>query len=101
MTVYSTKLISQLCAAGSTLTYTVPAGYVCVVRDISITPEASGLTLARVFAGGNQIVFSVTSGVLNVTQSWEGRQVFNAGETIEASATGAGVYFMVSGYLLN
>ena len=98
--IYSTRFIGQQVTTSTPVIYTVPSGNVAVLRSISMTPAATGLTAAEVSLGSASIVWKVATGTLSVTQTWDGRQVFNAGETIECTCAGANAYFMCSGYLL-
>lgn len=98
--VYSTRFIGQQVATSTPITYTVPTGFVAVVRSISVAPTATGLTEAQVSLSSAAILFVVASGTLHVSQHWDGRQVLNAGEVLQCTCAGSNCFFMVSGYLL-
>lgn len=98
--IYSTRFIGVQVVAGTPVTYTVPAGNVAVVRSISCTPLSSGLTAAYVAIASAAYIWHVATGTTLVSLDWEGRQVLNAGEGIQAVCTGANCSFVVSGYLL-
>lgn len=98
--VYSIRFMAW--AATETPTpYTVPAGYVAVVRDVDAV-SGGGAIINWLWGingeckiGGGQ--FTVEA--LNQFQQWRGRQVLNPGETIYVAADGA-IDGAVSGYLL-
>lgn len=86
--------------------YTVPAGFRAVVRDITIYQNATPLL------PNNQFSFQTTTPtvlfwvvpvwqyVTGKTYHWEGRQVMNAGNVLNAVITGSAFYIRVSGYEL-
>jgi len=108
--VYSTQFIlGQVTSVATTLSYTVPAGMVAVVRTVTAV-KAVAATAANVLAfidpagPGAGIVFwygsmpstSVIQGV-----QFEGRVTANAGDVISVQhSTGASSFMTVSGYLL-
>lgn len=98
--VYSTRFLGW--ASESTPpAYTVPAGYVVVVRDADIYSGGGSIIdwtlsvngVAR-FAAGQFTVESIAQ-----TAEWRGRQILNPGELLVFAADGA-TDGMVSGYLL-
>jgi hypothetical protein len=100
LTVYSTRFISGTSTPSTGLSYTVPGGYVAVIRDVAMLPIASGLTAAAVGVSGGAFFWKVVTGTNGVSQQWQGRQVLNAGETLIADVAGASAEYMISGYLL-
>lgn len=98
--IYSTRFIANP-GGPDTVSYTVPSGQVAVLRSISIFVSDSGqyanllLTSPEVYV----VFFQATAN--NQTFSWTGRQVLNAGETIQSFCSASGTTLMASGYLLN
>lgn len=98
--VYSTRFIGVSLGTGTTATYTVPTGYVAVIRDISATATTTGSTNAEVFVNGAFTIWNSGPITNGSTLVWSGRQVLNAGDVLSVHAVGATTQFMVSGYLL-
>jgi hypothetical protein len=101
-TVYSVKLFRvHITGTGFTTEYTVPAGNVLVVRDVIIintvgAPQDVGLG----FNSSGILWLYFPNAVGSAPNLWSGRQVFTAGETIEAYRQSGSSTFSVSGYLL-
>ena len=98
---YSTRFLAWA-ADGTPPAYTVPTGYIAVVRDIDvwsgggaqINYQVSVNAVAKFWAGQ----FSILA-IAQVGQ-WRGRQVVMPGEDLVFAADGA-VDGMISGYLLS
>lgn len=98
--VYSTRLLAWA-ASETPPGFTVPTGYVCVVRDADIYSAGGALTnfvlsvntIAHFFAGA----FTIEA-TAQVAQ-WRGRQVVNPGEILVFASDGP-TDGLVSGYLL-
>jgi len=101
-TIYSTRFAIGAVTAAVANVYTVPAGFVAVVRCLSLVVNVTGATAnVRTTAGAGQI-FAFTSTVPGQWAGWDGRQVVNAGETITVTAsTGSTCDYFISGYLLS
>lgn len=101
--VYSTRFILAEGDPMPTVTYTVPAGFVAVVRDIrGLVGAASSGNVTVTLAGGLNFIY-VADAVdgQNVLYAEELRAVANEGEEIVAtSGTGGLANVVVSGYLL-
>jgi len=100
--VYSTQFFSgTLAGGGSQINYTVPAGRVAVLRDVSLV-WISGAP-AEVFVGETGVAFGIkyVFGVGDPSPHWEGRIVYPAGTTLFAFTTAGSCFAMLSGYLLN
>jgi len=101
--VYSARFIATAGDPMPTATYTVPEGYVAVVRDVrGLVGSATSGNVTVTVAGtyGFIYVADAVSGQ-NVLVAEEMRVVVNAGETISAqSSTDALANLLVSGYLL-
>jgi hypothetical protein len=81
--------------------YTVPAGYRAVVRDLDVYCDNSGAGGTFFFKGpASQTIWHLSLAATATTDGqWRGRQVFNTGETFLVDAdTNSDV--TVSGYLL-
>jgi hypothetical protein len=98
--VYSTRFIAI--ALGATDgEYAVPTGYVAVVRDIDSWSPGGEIVNWRVSLNGDPTFAAgqFTIEALDQVQSWRGRVVALAGETIQATTDGPrGI--VVGGYLL-
>ena len=98
--VYSTRFISApLEPAG--LTYTVPDGYVAILRDFdAVGTGGESVQFTNLDAGATYFLeYFPGSGYGNI--QWRGRQVVPAGETIAIYVSGAssGGTASLSGYL--
>lgn len=102
--VYSIRFIEAR-GLDSTSSYTVPEGFVAVIRDLDAYCDAT-LGFADLFlhgAGGQAIAWHSWEATTQDQFQWRGRQVILAGETFDVEAdTGIGVAIdvTVSGYLL-
>lgn len=97
--VYSTRFL--MAHATSIEGYTVPAGYVAIVRDADcFYPGGLGQSgqLANA-SGGIFAYFPFAAAINGVLVSWRGRQVLQPGEVFGFISTTA-MDIMVSGYLL-
>jgi hypothetical protein len=99
--VYSTRFIAVATATGS-YTYTVPAGYVAIVKCadvVTTTTSSSGFILqinnvtAIWYMDGSEWSAQVHS-------QWTGHQVVNPGEVLDVYLPSS-AYFCCSGYLLS
>lgn len=103
--VYSTLFIRGQVSYPSTLTYTVAAGFVAVVRDIQLWNGGTagvGLFGCEVYDDALSVLFGVFAPVPTPGNpyDWEGRAVMNAGETLTVYPLDANWRVRVSGYLL-
>ncbi len=98
--VYSTRLLGAVGLVG-TLSYTVPAGFVAVIRDLDAY-NGGGITVTNItlHGSGGQTIWQDDSTTLSRNSAWRGRQVIFAGETFDVHTTGAWDV-TVSGYLLS
>jgi hypothetical protein len=99
--VYSERFVA-VSGLTSIVSYTVPAGYRMVLRDIDIfqgsQPTAPDF---RCRGAGGATIFQITGGVLTDTWSaWRGRQVFYEGERVDFIANVGNCDVTASGYLL-
>ena len=99
--VYSTRIFAALALEGSQ-TFTCPAGYRTVLRDVDLWMYNNADTDFFYVAGSeDQNIWAIVAdaGVFGAYQ-WRGRQVFNPGELIIFSNAGGFVDVTASGYLL-
>lgn len=107
---YSTVFLETSASGGfSATTYTVPAGFLIVVRDILIMNEVAAVGTSGVYADvrtdTNFVLFNARypDFFSGVPYAWEGRQVLTAGQQLRCfcSDGSPGANFRVSGYLLS
>ena len=102
--VYSTRFISLVTSSAASESYTVPAGYTAVIRDINgvMWPEASTTAYVEISDTGLLLVYWTAPTDTYENFRWQGRQVIDSDETISAVSNSPGpVYIAVSGYLLS
>jgi hypothetical protein len=100
--VYSTQLFNGALTPGTDVEYVVPSGYTVVVRDIqafNATAASEILFVMNVNLGSGVVLAPPATGALS--ESWNGRVVVLAGQTIYFGCIGAQVDAIVSGYLLS
>lgn len=99
--VYSTQFASGVqTGAGSGTLFTVPSGYLVVVRSIQIFQYTGTAETFQIADGSGVSIATAISPGAPWQLDWDGRAVLNAGETIEFSTGGGGWTYRVSGYLL-
>lgn len=102
--VYSKQMFSGLFPSTRTTIYTVPAGFVGVVRcmtagwgDITV----GDLGTVTVASAGTSRVWQVAPQADYGSELWNGRLVLNAGDGIRVALTGSGsIWLTISGYEL-
>lgn len=105
MAVYS-RQFGQLrtTAVPDLLFYTVPAGYVAVVRDIVLyvdIDQTPGQIAVYTISGSNAVmIYREISPTPGVTYHWDGRQVLNAGQSLYIYSDAGRMVALVSGYEL-
>lgn len=101
--VYSSKFLDEAGASGD-YHYTVPAGYLAVVRYFGVTVGVSALgqvgTLYTAAGGRLYILGSQVATLAAESFYWEGRVVYSAGADIHVNAYGT-IDFYVGGFLLS
>jgi hypothetical protein len=98
--VYSELLVAELGLTG-TATFTVPAGFRCVLRDLDAY-NGGTFTSDTIFLHGQlgqAIWYGQTSSSEGSYHSWRGRQVIDQGLTFAVAVSGTWDV-TVSGYLL-
>nr|CRY95979.1 hypothetical protein [uncultured prokaryote] len=99
--VYSTRFVEEeVAAGGSGGIYTVPAGYVAVIRTVAITAQASGAGLGLLYRGGSIGLAALRSVTQYDTAVVNCRHVLNGGDVLNFAAFVVGFSVSVSGYLL-
>lgn len=100
--VYSTQFLADY-PWGSDVSFTVPAGYIAIVRSIDLFQGGgSGGHELQVYLGySSAVVFNVPSSAAGASYHWEGRQVLEQGDELIATNPSAGpASVLASGYLL-
>lgn len=104
MSVYSTSFFAGNLTPSGEILYAVPANNVIVVRDITLynsTGAAITSSISRYVSGSFQgVVFTVPSLASSAYVQWTGRQVLNATDELVNGTPTAGVFALISGYLL-
>jgi hypothetical protein len=101
-TVYSNRLFQALALMASA-SFTVPAGFKAVLRDVDVFVYGSTTGQAFSIVGPiGQIIWNLNiGGPSNGSwHQWSGRQVFGPGEQVFFEATAPGTDVTASGYLL-
>jgi hypothetical protein len=102
---YSTPFFTGTATSELQTLYTVPDGYVAVVRDVSFF--AAGAAIDNVYlvvvnpGPLSAVIAAVGNLAANAGAHWEGRQVLAAGGLLELGAYGTDLFCAVSGYLLS
>lgn len=98
---YSTRFLSWE-SATSPEPYTVPTGFVVIVRDVDVSSGGGAMINWVWGVGGTQKLGGgqFTIEALNQFQTWRGRQVVNAGEFVYFASDGA-TDGALCGYLLS
>lgn len=100
--VYSSRIASGTgLAAGDHVVYTVPTGYTLVIRDISLWQTAATSAIAYVANPDASAVAVSPSLAQYGVFHWEGRAVFNAGDTVSVDVFAGSWTYSLSGYLLS
>lgn len=100
--IYSLSFWDGNVATGGAATdlFTVPDGFVYVVRDIDGWSEsAAGADVYLGVTGNRAILLKVASNVVGC--QWRGRQVYSAGNIFQAFPTQANFHLKISGYKLS
>jgi len=99
--IYSTKLAEGLQAAGSNSdVYTVPSGYVAVIRSIQLYVVSAGAATAIVAHKSVSFIACVNTTAAFQGEDFEMRAVLDAGDIINVTASGVEFSYLISGYLL-
>lgn len=100
-TVYSTRFLLLDAPSIGTHSYTVPSGYLAVLRDVDAVIGDS-IGTEEVAIGINGVFFAnAPAGSAGApTWSWRGRQIANPGDTIDVGVGAAIQAVAASGYLL-
>lgn len=105
MAVYSVLFFQGTFGGGGVVTaFTVPAGYVYVVRDLDAVSPASSTSIVMSELVANQNFAVVPAGPVTdqavQPYTWRGRQVFESGQQLGLAALFDLVFARVSGYAL-
>ena len=98
--VYSTQFLALAAPAPGLYTYTVPAGHIAVVRDVSGTLYNAAAGLAA-YCDASGVIFAVfvSTGQNSPAVDWRGRIVIPPGGLLRAQLLVANVELILSGYL--
>jgi hypothetical protein len=100
--IYSTRFAVGARPSGTTASvYTVPSGFVAVLRDVVLTPTGTGATDMLVVLHGVAVIVGVQSTGQFVSTHTAMRQVFNAGDVIDVQSISGDFQYALSGYLLS
>src|SRR5215475_13295339 len=99
LSIYSTRFLAWA-ADESPPAYTVPAGYVAIVRDADVWSGGGAMINYQLAVNGVAKFWAGQFTILSIAQvgQWRGRQVVMPGEFLVFSSDGA-TDGMVSGYL--
>jgi hypothetical protein len=99
--IYSTQLAAGSQASGTTsVVYTVPAGFVAVIRDIVFGAQSPPANSVASNIAGVAEIYSVDTVTQYRTAHSEMRVVVNAGQSINVDAIAGTWSYIISGYLL-
>lgn len=99
---YSARFVSEN-GDGTTHGFTVPDEVIWVIRDVDVYSDVPiGLDSGQCIVGIETVPFFWTTTGPDTTthDQWQGRQVLNAGESLEVYAD-ANVAVTISGYVLS
>ena len=100
--VYSTQIAAGIVAAGSSdPVFTVPSGFVVVLREIAWRCQSSSAATFALAISGVATPFFQPSTSDYSQPPWSGRMVVIAGQTIEVEANSEAFEYVLSGYLLS
>lgn len=99
-TIYSVRFIADS-SAGSPVSYTVPDGYVAVLRSVNTVLSSSGSFANLQISNLGVYVCFFAATAADEFFSWDGRQVLQEGDVLESYVSSAGSTQLVSGYLLS
>jgi hypothetical protein len=101
--VYSTRFFAGAVTSITSVIYTVPAGYIAVIRDITATmfsTAAGDVLILGINPPGVYNVGFKTYGTNYQPAHWDGRMVLNPGDELLANTNATSANVVVSGYLL-
>jgi hypothetical protein len=100
--IFSTRFLAQHdLAVGLTATYTVPVGFVAVVRDIDVYNGTAEAGTVNALGSASQVFWSESWSIVNAGwRMWRGRSVLYAGEVLTLESDVSVIDVTASGYLL-
>jgi hypothetical protein len=101
-TLYSTLFgVLRGVETGSVTLYTVPAGYLMVLRDVDLLSNSAGATQVFIQDGGGAGAWKAFSATAQFQSfQWQGRQVYPAGHELQVVLASGLWIGRFSGYLL-
>jgi hypothetical protein len=95
---------AQIAAAAAETVYTVPEGFVLLLKSVYMSPTAGtawSMYLYAVAATSNlPVIVTSASETSAVPFAWEGWLALNGGDSIYLSVSGSGINYWISGALL-
>lgn len=105
MSLYSIRLFAGQLEAEVNPAYTVPDGFVAVIRDIVVyneTGDTDTFNAVAIVPGPlSLIAWSFADQTVYTSAQWQGRQVLNAGDVLYFYAGHYPWHVLASGYLLS
>lgn len=98
---FSKRLLAGTTAAGVPLSAVVPPGHIWIIRNISAICRETGAAQAAVLISGGPYIWVNNHVVDTDTSHFDGRQVLNAGETLQCVPWPLEMDFYISGYELS
>lgn len=102
--VYSTRFLRISGEGYQSATYTVPAGSVAIVTDVTafLDGAAGANCECYIEAPSSWLLYAVTAAAGTAAPHWSGRVVLNAGEVLAADVDASAVAsLLASGYILS
>lgn len=99
--VYTTRFGRGVSTASVGVDYTVPAGYRAVLTDLDIVFGGSTFpsTAFLIDTGPGAAFWRTTASSAGTVAAWRGRQVLEAGDTVQFFPTTTGISWHLTGYL--
>lgn len=100
-TVYSKRLAASVFSAGlDQLIYTVPVGFVTVVRDVEVVQFTAAACTTKLGIHGIAYFVVLPTTTIDQHLQWQGRVVMKASEIIQLDQLVAEASVVISGYEL-
>lgn len=101
-TIYSTQFAAGTVTGAGSSVYSVPVGYIAVVRCITLMNSAGGAMVGYVSPDTAGWLASLISSTQYESETTDMRQVLNHGDGLYVGLVGAGTMrYAISGYLLS
>jgi hypothetical protein len=104
MSIYSKQFaVGVLSTAGPELVFTVPTGYIAVLRGFDAFLYTGAVFICLLSVNGNPSCLGAVAPIAQPNAgfgSWSGYQVFNPGDALYLAGNNPGISYILSGYLL-